>query len=73
MNTSISKYAFNALFVISLVLVFFIIENRFEELEMESVYQTCVADEHPIFTKLRANDWVDLCKLKIEHEYNRSL
>ena len=63
MNTSIPTYAFNALFVISLIFVFFIIENRFEELEMESVYRDCIADENPI----------NLCKLKIENEYNRSL
>lgn len=61
------------LFVLSLVAVFFIIENRFEELEMQSMYMKCVAEEGPIAHKLRTNELVNICKLKIENDYKRSL
>jgi hypothetical protein len=63
----------NSLYVLSLVAVFFVIENRFEELEMRAVYHACIANENPIAHQLRASDWIDLCKLKTENEYNRSL
>jgi hypothetical protein len=54
----------NSLYVLSLVAVFFVIENRFEELEMQSMYMKCVAEE------LKEHE---LCVTKIENEYQRSL
>jgi len=54
----------NSLYVLSLVAVFFIIENRFEELEMQSMYMKCVAEE------LQDHN---LCVNKIESDYQRSL
>lgn len=54
----------NLLFVLSLIAVFLIVENRFEELEMQSMHTKCVAEE------LKDHN---LCVTKIENDYQRSL
>jgi len=52
------------IYIILIPVIFFVVENRFEELEMQSMHTKCVAEE--------LKDY-DLCVTKIEAQYQRKL